>query len=216
MRGASDGASESGAVAGGGLEPVWAVVNALMGAVLLGVGSSRRRRAPVSASYRRLARGKYSRALLVALRVRGRRVAVGSGAGSARRGASAATDGPGPSGDGALEDDARGGAVPAEANARRNAEDASVISALPAASMTNARPSARRMITKGLGSGGCSARGMGGQASAGEGRSGETGNGRAEGNEQITLASGERARRGRARTAAWRHAPRSLRRSPRG
>ena len=190
-----------------------------MGAVLLGTGSSRGRRAPVSASYRRLARGKYSRALLVALRVRGRRVAVGSGAGSARRGASAATDGPGPSGFGELDGDARGGAVPAEANARRNAEDASVISALPAASMTNARPSARRMITKGLGSGGWEVRrGMGGQASAGEGRSGTTGNGRAVGNEQIylSLASGERARRGRARTAAWRHAPRSLRRSPRG
>jgi hypothetical protein len=44
---------------------------------------------------------------------------------------------------------ARGGAVPADTSARRNVEDASVISALPEASTTNARPSARRMMTKG-------------------------------------------------------------------
>mmetsp|Transcript_8988 Transcript_8988/g.37778 ORF Transcript_8988/g.37778 Transcript_8988/m.37778 type:complete len:278 (+) Transcript_8988:892-1725(+) len=112
--------------------------------------TSRRRRAPVSASYRRLALGKYSR--LVALRVRGREGGE-TGAGSAAR---VVVSSVAAFAFASESDDAfgRGGAVPAEASARRNAEDASVISALPAASMTNARPSARRMITKGLGSGG--------------------------------------------------------------
>ena len=157
--------------------------------------TSRRRRAPVGASYRRLALGKYSR--LVALRVRGREGGE-TGAGSAARVVVSSVA----AFAFASESDAfgRGGAVPAEASARRNAEDASVISALPAASMTNARPSARRMITKGLGSGGCSARGMGGQASAGEGRSGETGNGRAEGNEQAD--NSRERRKGTARQSA--------------
>ena len=125
--------------------------------------TSRRRRAPVSASYRRLALGKYSR--LVALRVRGREGGE-TGAGSAAR---VVVSSVAAFAFASESDDAfgRGGAVPAEASARRNAEDASVISALPAASMTNARPSARRMITKGLGSGGCERVARSGRGSAG-------------------------------------------------
>ena len=44
-----------------------------------------------------------------------------------------------------------GAAVPAEANALRKLEDAAVISVLPAASITNARPSARLMMMNGWG-----------------------------------------------------------------
>jgi hypothetical protein len=83
-----------------------------------------------------------------------------------------------------------------------------VISALPAASMTNARPSARRMITKGLGSGGCERRrAFGTRVSRAprEGRSGETE--MVQENEQITLASAKghgAAERGRRRRGTHR------------